>query len=394
MGRGAFRQAFESSGRPSGSLWAGQDRLGRRPPSLSLDHYRSLFDFAPDGFVATGGSGKIQEANRAAGSLLRVDQTALAGRSLAGFVCRSDRAEFRAGLTALRRAGRHGLGELRLKLQPAEGHAFDGAVTGARIPNDRPIVLAWSLRDIRRRTRVEQRLKESEQRYLRLYRQMLESRDELRVLAARSLHAREEEARRIARELHDEAGQMTASIHLALADIERELPARASGRLESVRELLDDLEQRLRRLSHELRPTILDDLGLGPALEFLAEGFAARTGISFAVDGTTRGRLEPVVETTVYRIVQEALTNIARHARAKRASIRLSRESESLRCSIRDDGVGLPEDRSAAAVARRRGLGLVGIRERLDALGGALRIRSRASGGTELWFTIPIRSPA
>jgi signal transduction histidine kinase len=223
---------------------------------------------------------------------------------------------------------------------------------------------------------------------------MLESRDELRVLAARSLHAREEEARRIARELHDEAGQMTASIHLALADIERELPARASGRLESVRELLDDLEQRLRRLSHELRPTILDDLGLGPALEFLAEGFAARTGISFAVDGTTRGRLEPVVETTVYRIVQEALTNIARHARAKRASIRLSRESESLRCSIRDDGIGLPEDRSAAAVARRRGLGLVGIRERLDALGGALRIRSRASGGTELWFTIPIRSPA
>jgi PAS domain S-box-containing protein len=358
-----------------------------------VDHYQALFEFAPDGYLATDGEGRIQEANRAAGALLHVPQRGLPGRSLAQFVSPVDRSEFRSRLTSLRRSGRHAIQELTIRLQPAEGGPFDAALTGARISatNDH-VTLAWSLRDIRKRTRVERKLKESEQRYLSLYRQMLVSRDELRVLAARSLHAREEESRRIARELHDEAGQMTASIHLALAEIAADLPEASRGRLDSVRGLLDDLEERLRRLSHELRPTILDDLGLGPALEFLAKGFAARTGISFAVQGSTKGRLEPLVETAVYRIVQEALTNIARHARAMRASIRLSREAGVLRCSIRDDGIGLQGDPITTGTPGRRGLGLLGIRERVDALGGKLRLRSRPAMGTELLVTIPIRS--
>jgi two-component system sensor histidine kinase UhpB len=100
------------------------------------------------------------------------------------------------------------------------------------------------------------------------------------------------------------------------------------------------------------------------------------------------------VETAVYRIVQEALTNIARHARATRASIRLSREAKALRCSIRDNGVGLRGDPFAAGLSGRRGLGLLGIRERLDALGGKLNVRSRPGIGTELRVNIPIRSRA
>jgi PAS domain S-box-containing protein len=363
-------------------------------PALAVAHYRALFDFAPDGYLATDGHGKILEANRVAGALLHVRPSVLTGRSLAGFICPNDRREFQSRLTALRRSGRPAIEELRIRLQPVAGEPRDAALTGAKVPVDHRVALAWSLRDIRKRTRVERRLKESEQRYLSLYRQMLTSRDELRFLAAKSLHVREEESRRIARELHDEAGQVTASIHLALAEIVEELPESARTRLDGVRELLDELEDRLRRLSHELRPTILDDLGLGPALEFLAKGFTARSGISAAVDGTTKGRLEPVVETAVYRIVQEALTNIARHARATRASIRLSREAKALRCSIRDNGVGLRGDPFAAGPSGRRGLGLLGIRERLDALGGKLNVRSRAGIGTELRVNIPIRSPA
>jgi PAS domain S-box-containing protein len=397
MGQSAFRRVLDSRRRPLGGLGADTAvrRAGNRPdPTLAVAHYRALFDFAPDGYLATDGHGKILEANRAAGALLHVRPGALPGRSLAGFICPDDRGEFHSRLTALRRSGRPRIEELRIRLQPIAGEPLDAALTGAKVTVDRRVALAWSLRDIRKRTRVERRLKESEQRYLSLYRQMLTSRDELRFLATRSFHVREEESRRIARELHDEAGQVTASIHLALAEIDRELPESARRRLDGVRELLDELEDRLRRLSHELRPTILDDLGLGPALEFLAEGFTARSGIPAAVDGTTKGRLEPVVETAVYRIVQEALTNIARHARATHASIRLSRETKALRCSIRDDGVGLRSDPFAAGPSGRRGLGLLGIRERLDALGGKLNVRSGPGSGTELRVHIPIRSRA
>jgi PAS domain S-box-containing protein len=394
MGQSAFRRSFEHKGRPLGTLGMDANRRGRRPPSLAFDHYRALFQFAPDGYLATDGEGKIREANRIAGALLRVDQRALVGRSLSRFIWPGDRREFRGRLTALRRSGRHGSEELPLKLQPAEGEPFDGALTGARVPVDHSFAIAWSVRDIRKRTRVERKLKESEQRYLALYRQMLASRDELRILADQSLLAREEESRRIARALHDEVGQMTTSIHLGLAEIGAELPGADRRRLETVHGLLDALEERLRRLSHELRPTILDDLGLRPALEFLTEGFEARTGISSSVEGSTKGRLEPPVETAVYRIVQEALTNIARHAAATHASIRLSRQPKALRCSIRDDGVGMPIDLVTDGPSGRRGLGLLGIRERLDALGGKFELRSRPGGGTELFVKVPIRSTA
>jgi len=243
MGHGAFRRAWDFRGRPLGAIGAdGSSRRARTPTALSLpvDHYQALFEFAPDGYLATDGEGRIQEANRAAGALLHVRQRGLPGRSLVQFVSPVDRSEFRSRLTALARSGRHAIEELTIRLAPADGEPFDAALTGARISaTNHQVTLAWSLRDIRKRTRVERKLKESEQRYLSLYRQMLVSRDELRVLAARSLHAREEESRRIALELHDEAGQMTASIHLALAEIAADLPEASRGRLDSVRGLLE-----------------------------------------------------------------------------------------------------------------------------------------------------------
>jgi signal transduction histidine kinase len=219
---------------------------------------------------------------------------------------------------------------------------------------------------------------------------MLAHRDALRNLSARYLLAKEEEAKRIAHQLHDEAGQITASIHLALAEIGRELPDPGRERLREVTGYLDDIEDRLRRLSHELRPTILDDLGLRPALEFLAEGFTSRTGIPIRVEGTTEGRVDPLVETAIYRVVQEALTNIARHSAASGASIRLRHEHDRLRCTIRDDGVGFDTTLLRRRGAGRSGLGLLGMRERLDALGGRVQIRSTPGGGTELAFAVPL----
>src|SRR5207253_3835370 len=199
----------------------------------------------------------------------------------------------------------------------------------------------------------------------------------------------EEEAKRIAHALHDEAGQLLASVHLALEEVAHELPPPAGDRLQKIRGLLDQIEMQLRRLSHELRPTILDDLGLFPALEFLATGISARTRIPISVEGSSEKRLPHVIETALYRIVQEALTNVTKHAQATRVTVCLQREDQMVRCSIRDNGIGFD---SAVVLAPRieRGRGFVGIQERLNSLGGKLQIVSFPGRGTELLITIPL----
>lgn len=201
----------------------------------------------------------------------------------------------------------------------------------------------------------------------------------------------EQESRRIAHALHDQAGQLLAAVDIALDEFAHELPPSAQPHLQEVKGLLDQIETQLRHLSHELRPTILDDLGLVPALEFLAEGVSARTGLAVTVDGPTTGRLPLAIETALYRTVQEALTNVTKHAQAKCVSVQIMREDRRLRCTIRDDGIGFDV---SAVLARKgeRGLGLIGIRERLDALGGRLRITSAPGQGTELAITIPLEA--
>jgi signal transduction histidine kinase len=216
---------------------------------------------------------------------------------------------------------------------------------------------------------------------------MTAQQDRLRVLAGGILHAREEEARRIAHELHDETGQLLASVHIALDNLVQKVPERA-GIIRELHGLLDRVEGQLRRLSQELRPTILDDLGLAPALEWLARGVAQRTGLAIVVDARVE-RLPSVIETAVYRIIQEALTNASRHARAKSVRVELRAEGPTILATVRDDGEGFDVE---AALARRgdRGLGLIGIWERADALGGKIVIRSAPGKGAELSVTIPL----
>jgi signal transduction histidine kinase len=208
--------------------------------------------------------------------------------------------------------------------------------------------------------------------------------------ALRRLNAQlEREAERIAHMLHDEAGQFLTSVHISLADVARDLPAPARTRMSEVRTHLEEIEAQLRRLSHEMRPRILDDLGLAAALEFLASGVMQRTGIVVITEVIMDERLPPVVETTLYRFVQEGLTNAGKHARPQRINVAISRDAQTVRCAVRDDGVGF----DAAEVFARRGessLGLVGIRDRVEALGGTLTIASHPGQGTELNALIPL----
>jgi signal transduction histidine kinase len=164
------------------------------------------------------------------------------------------------------------------------------------------------------------------------------------------------------------------------------VPAQEAS-FQKLRGVLDRVEAQLRRLARELRPTILDDLGLAPALEWLAQGLAERRDVRIAV-AAPEARLAPEAETAIYRIVQEALTNALRHARPRRIAVEVREEGPHIRAVVRDDGHGF--DVSAAWAERGdRGLGLIGMRERAEALGGTLEIRSTPGEGTEVCARVP-----
>ena len=196
----------------------------------------------------------------------------------------------------------------------------------------------------------------------------------------------EGELMRIAHALHDEAGQLLASVHIAVADLASEFPPQARTRLDEVERLLKQIEVELRNLSHDLHPTLLDNLGLVPALEFLAEKVAKRTGLNVFVTGNTGARLPAAVETALYRIVQEALNNAAKHAQANSVRIELQRTPSKVACSVCDDGLGFDLYQQSGA----QGLGLIGIRERLKALGGSLRLVTEPRRGTTIQADIPL----
>lgn len=199
----------------------------------------------------------------------------------------------------------------------------------------------------------------------------------------------EQEIQRIAHAVHDEAGQLLVAARLAMTGVARDLSPPLQGRLQEVGTILDEVEKQLRRLSHELRPTILDDLGLVPALQFLTDGISRRAELSIRIHSSLEGRYDPKVETVLYRIVQEALTNVAKHAHAKNVEIQLTNVAKNLHCVVHDDGLGFDAP-SVLSCKERRGLGLIGIRERLMAVGGTLQIDSMAGRGTELHVRIPV----
>ncbi|MEY4640387.1 MAG: hypothetical protein RLZZ227_381 [Pseudomonadota bacterium] len=198
----------------------------------------------------------------------------------------------------------------------------------------------------------------------------------------------EEVSRAIAHRLHDESAQMLAVIYLDLADIARDAPEKTATKIRAVVQKLDEVCEQLRSLSHELRPLILDQLGLMPGLQLLAEGVRKRSGLSILVEGRYEARLSKAVETVLYRVVQEALSNVARHAKATAAQIRLWDEGQRIYCSVSDNGTGLRMPDAKPPVFD--GLGLVGINERVAALHGTCRIHSVYGKGTELQVEIPL----
>jgi len=220
-----------------------------------------------------------------------------------------------------------------------------------------------------------------------------QSRQELRALAARIQAAREEERRRIAREIHDELGQALTALKLDVAWAEQRQQRSHSGvfRLgnETITERIDQTMQVVRRIATELRPSVLDQLGLEAAIEWLANESAKRTGLAVTVKADELRRLPDPIASHAFRIIQEALTNVARHAGASLVEVTVREEAGILIIEIGDNGVGI-KPQSLSGI---HSLGLVGMRERAVACGGTLKIRGDPGQGTVIRVEIPVTTP-
>ncbi len=228
---------------------------------------------------------------------------------------------------------------------------------------------------------------------------MLEGIDEAnRVRASQIIKAQEQERKRIARELHDETSQVLTSLLISLAVLE-ESTATQEGRdrIAETRRLAHQTLRAVRNLSIDLRPSALDDLGLLPALRWYVKEYQQKTSIEVEFHATgfkDRERLSPEMETALYRIVQESLTNIAKHAQAHKVTVTLHEEADAVNATIIDNGRGFRIEEVRNTADQDRGLGLVGMQERALLLDGTVDIDSQPGQGTRVQVHIPLRAVA
>lgn len=257
---------------------------------------------------------------------------------------------------------------------------IDLTATVIRNHEGKPLYGLAMIEDITERKRTEEQLRES--------------REQLRALAMRLESVREEERARIAREIHDELGQVLTGLKMDIAWLNNQLVGTDNGtssyrcreKLDSMSELIDSTIRSVRRIVTELRPGILDSLGLLAAVEWAAQTFQTRMGIRCQCTVPGEVAVDQTQSITIFRILQEALTNVARHAQASRVTIRLSKRAGTLRLEVKDNGKGMTE----GDIDDTHALGLFGMRERARLLGGDLDVQTALGKGTTVRVRIPL----
>jgi signal transduction histidine kinase len=249
--------------------------------------------------------------------------------------------------------------------------------------------------------RVEARTHELSQALTRLEAEMSfreHTEEQLRHLSLRLMTLQDEERRRIARELHDTCGQTLAAMKMSIALISQLDKTRPElqALVDDLNALADEALQEVRTTSYLLHPPLLDEAGIASAARWFLEGFASRSGIEVQVDIPQKmERPDRNCELVLFRVLQESLTNVHRHAGASAASVRLQRDRDYLELEIKDNGKGIPQDRllNLYNSSNRTGVGIAGMRERVRELGGHLEVRS-AGRGTSVPVTLPASRPA
>jgi signal transduction histidine kinase len=223
----------------------------------------------------------------------------------------------------------------------------------------------------------------------RLFEQVRAGRERLRRLTQQVVSAQEEERRRLSRELHDEAGQALTALKISLDLIQSDLPVEAGSlrqRLAEAGALTETTMEQIRLLAYGLRPPALDAVGLSYTLEGLCRDFAERTQLSIGYAGAELPVLPEAANMCLYRVLQEALTNVAKHADANQVRVALRCDTETVNLLVEDDGQGFEVQAGTSA-----GIGLLGMQERIELLGGQLEIESWPGQGTRLTAHIPLQ---
>lgn len=332
--------------------------------------YQESFEFASDGQLLTDHQGIILEANYAAAALFQCLKEFLIGKPLGLFVKEGLRGRFYESLVKLGETGgsdefetRVGRGDFRRDV--AARVVSTGRSGGA------PGTLRWLFHDLTERNTAQV----------------------MRVeLLRRAVSAEEDERRRIAREIHDQLGQDLTGVALGLKSLEASLPhgSPAGKRLRELQEVIDRIGRNAHDMALELRPTALDDLGLGAALEMLVRRWTERVGVpvDFHCAASGTARYAPDIETTIYRVVQEALTNVVKHSDATRVSVVVEYTDGQLIAIVEDDGRGF-EVEARNATGR---LGLLGMYERIALVGGTLQLESSPGQGTTVRASVVCRA--
>lgn len=227
-------------------------------------------------------------------------------------------------------------------------------------------------------------------------REIQQQAEALRELSTQLLQSQDAERRRIARELHDSAGQLITALGMNLAGLDRhaKLNPPLAEALEETQNLVRQLNKEIRTTSYLLHPPLLDESGLPQAIQWYTQGLQERGGLRVETTVSEKfGRLNADIELTVFRIVQESLTNVHRHSGSKTATIRLTRDGETVRVEVQDYGKGFPAEASRASTAGRTGVGIMGMRERVRNLGGQMEVHSNAEG-TTISVVLPVPSAA
>jgi PAS domain S-box-containing protein len=342
----------------------------------------AIVDSAMDAIITVDSGQKVVLFNRAAEQVFRCSKEEALGSGLDRFLPVRFRAAHRGhverfghtGVTSRRMGDTTALSAIRA--DGSEEFPIEASISQTEVDGKHYFTVI--LRDITARRQAED--------------QLLRQQSELRQLSAQVFEAREEEKTLIARELHDELGQLLTAMKMDLAWLRERLPGldpALEAKARQMNEVLDQTVGSVRRIAADLRPLMLDDLGLADAAGWLVEDFARRSGIECRIDLPPPERLEALGRDTaiaVYRVLQESLTNIARHSRAKQAWAVLEAGDAVLLLEVEDDGRGIAPDE----LAKSRSLGVKGMRERMLHLGGELEISRAPRGGTRVRARVPL----